>query len=266
MNTVQTDTRRRCSNTPNLAALTVAAPPPLTPSRPRPDPPPHNARQRNIGHPRGQPPRRHNDLTCRNLRAHRGRQPPFAVLTALRRVAGHGLAVRTWRHPNGTNALRSLEPTPCGGGCLPLHCKAAPHRRCITKDRLPGAHTHDTRPAASATTHRHNGIPTQAPPHAPNAARRRTATLRLPWRALMKGRAAITHQSKTFIAQQPTVSQRLLWPSFSVGLHCSACHHRPVAPATSAARHADTHRVCRHITPTCFPDLQMISPRVYWPR
>ena len=140
MNTVQTDTRRRCSNTPSLAALTVAAPPPHTPSRPRPDPPPHN------------------DLTCRNLRAHRGRQPPFAVLTALRRVAGHGLAVRTWRHPNGTNALRSLEPTPCGGGCLPLHCKAAPHRRCITKDRLPGAHTHDTAARRYADTPcRHQG-------------------------------------------------------------------------------------------------------------
>lgn len=155
MNTVQTDTRRRCSNTPSLAALTVAAPPPLTPSRPRPDPPPHNARQRNIGHPHGQPPR-HNDLPCRLLRAHRGRQPPFAVLTALRRVAGHGLAVRTWRHLNGTNALRSLEPTPCGRGCLPLHCKAAPHHRCITADRLPGARTHDTRPAA----YRHKPLPT----------------------------------------------------------------------------------------------------------
>lgn len=81
------------------------------------------------------------------------------------------------------------------GGCLSLHCKAAPHHRCITADRLPGARTHDTRPAASA---RHIDITTQAPPHAPNAARRRTATLRLPWRSLMKGRAAITHQSKTF--------------------------------------------------------------------
>lgn len=84
MNTVQSETRRRCSNTPSLAALAVAAPPPLTPSRPQPYPPPHNARQRNTGNPRGQPPRhndttvcRHIDLTCRNLRAHRRRQPHF---------------------------------------------------------------------------------------------------------------------------------------------------------------------------------------------
>lgn len=64
---------------------------------------------------------------------------------------------------------------PCAGGARPRHT-----------------------PCGIGTTHRHNGIPTQAPPHAPNAARRRTATLRLPWRSLMKGRAAITHQSKTF--------------------------------------------------------------------
>nr|DAI99894.1 MAG TPA: hypothetical protein [Caudoviricetes sp.] len=73
--------------------------------------------------------------------------------------------MRTWRHPNGTNALRSLEPTPCGRGCLSLHCKAAPHHRCITADRLPGARAHDTRPAASArhidiTAYRHKPRPT----------------------------------------------------------------------------------------------------------
>ncbi len=205
MNTVQTDTRRRCSNTPSLAALTVAAPPPLTPSRPRPDPPPHNARQRNIGHLRGQPPRhaditvcRHNDLTCRHLRAHRGRQPTFAVLTLLRRVAGHRLAVRTWRHPNGTNSLRSLEPTPCGRGVplTALQSRPAPPLH-YGRPSAGGAHPRHTS-CGIGTTHRHNDIPTQAPPHAPNAARRRTATLRLPWRSLMKGRAAITHQSKTF--------------------------------------------------------------------
>lgn len=36
--------------------------PPLTPSRPHPKPPPHNARQRNDGNPRAQPPR-HADIT-----------------------------------------------------------------------------------------------------------------------------------------------------------------------------------------------------------
>lgn len=124
MNTVQSETRRRCSNTPSLAALAVAAPPALTPSRPQPYPPPHNARHRNTGHPRGQ--HRHIDLTCRNLRAHRGRQPPLAVLTALRYDAGQRLAVRSWRHPIGTNSLRSLEPTPCGRGCLATALQSSP--------------------------------------------------------------------------------------------------------------------------------------------
>lgn len=62
---------------------------------------------------------------------------------------------------------------------MPLHCKAAPHLRCITAERLTAAHTDDTRPAASATTHRHNGIATQAPPHTPSAPRRGTPRLRL---------------------------------------------------------------------------------------
>ena len=89
--------------------------------------------------------------------------PTFADLTALRYDAGQRLALRTWRHPIGTNSLRSLEPTPCGRGCLPLHCKAAPHLRYITAERLPGAHAHDTRPAASATTYRHSD--TSPSPH-----------------------------------------------------------------------------------------------------
>lgn len=163
MNTVQSETRRRCSSTPSLAALAVAAPPPLTPSRPQHYPPPHNARQRNTGHPRGQPPR-HKPLPTPQARS---------VGAQLRSGSRGGLVCK---------AERPLRPT-----------------------------------------------------------------------------------SRAFAVNGPLLHREPYDRAFGVVLRCSASHTCPVAPATSAARNADTPHACRHINPTCFSDLQMISPRVDWP-
>lgn len=148
MNTVQTDTRRRCSNTPSLAALTVAAPPPLTPSRPRPDPPPHNARQRNIGHHRAQPPR-HNDIMIQrhvdmptpiaDIMAHTGadRRPAACSLryTSAPRKMGEAFVTTPHRHklPALVRAfsLRS-------GVVLPRLRSSTPRRRCAIGCTPPG--------------------------------------------------------------------------------------------------------------------------------
>ena len=145
LNTVQTDTLRRCSNTPSLAALPVA-----TTLRSH-----HRAHSRSRH--RTTPGRgttatltgvnRLSHIVYRNMAEaainykrctinarYSGTSICRYPLPTSRRTPGPTIALRlaayaprqrrerwarlSWRHPTGTNSLRSLEPSPCGRGCL----------------------------------------------------------------------------------------------------------------------------------------------------
>lgn len=184
MNTVQTDTRRRCSNTPSLAALPIA-----TTLRSH-----HRAHSRSrhrttpgigttatltgvnrlsrivyrdmaeasVNHKQYTINARYADTPCRHQGAHRGRQSPCGLQPTLRVNAEYRWARLSWRHPTGTNSLRSLEPSPCGRG-LSCHGFAHPLRAAAA---LSAAHlraTHspdDMRPdiANDTRTSRHTGL------------------------------------------------------------------------------------------------------------
>ena len=135
------------------------------------------------------------------------------------------------------------------GVVMPRLRSSTPRRRCAFGCTSPG----DAQPRRYAprhrqryediTTHRLIGITTHR--HKPRPipqARRGGTQLRSGYRGgrLCKAERSFRINRKPLTGQQPTVSQRLLWPRFSVGLHCSAFHHRPVAPATSTTRIAST--------------------------
>ena len=262
--------------------------PPLTPSRPQPKPPPHNARQRNNGHPhrrtsliahrlsgdgRGNDNHKQHTINARYSGTSICRHP----LPTSRRTPGPTIALRlaayaprlrrerwarlSWRHPTGTNSLRSLEPSPCGRGCLAtaslIHSAPPLRYRLHTSGRRTTPTTYALTSATiqglyNITTYRHLDTSTQAPPHTPSAARRHTTPLRLPWRSLMQGRAVIPHQSKIF--NRPTIhcfTEALMAELFGWAalLRLSS---PPCCPGHLRLAHCRHRHACHDITPTCF--------------
>lgn len=257
--------------------------PPLTPLRPQPKPPPHNARQRNNGHPRAQPPR-HSDITIQrnvdmptplaDIKAHNGadNRPAACSLRSATTPSKDGrgfrgviaLALRSAKTPHRhklptlVRAFSLRSGVPCHGFAHPLRAAAAlsaAHLRAThSPDDIRLDITNDTR-TYDIATYRHNDTSTQAPPHTPSAARRHTTPLRLPWRSLMQGRAVIPHQSKIFI--RPTThcfTEALMAELFGWAAllrHSSS----PRCPGHLRYAHRRHRHACHDITPTCFRDM-----------
>lgn len=119
--------------------------PPLTPSRPQPKPPPHNARQRNTGHPRGQPPR-HKPLPKRGASAHNSAPAPVAVWYV--RPSGHFARRRELLRSTAHYCIESLMTA------LSALFSVAPPPIPALLPRPPPLHATPTHPTLAATSTR----------------------------------------------------------------------------------------------------------------